>query len=150
MDEEVGARAQAKKKKAKKKKKKKKRKKAKKKKARFPGGKRKKGQHKSPLAFLLDEANARGLGQNVVSEYITTSIHPESTVYTPEVNPHSIGVNSLSVGQFAAERGMWSSTDFGFCFRTRSEQDRGFKHVPRNHARLGNPHWPTRVTQARP
>ena len=73
MDEEVGARAQAKKKKAKKKKKKKKRKKAKKKKVRFPGGKRKKGQHKSPLAFLLDEANARGLGQNVVSHVIVST-----------------------------------------------------------------------------
>ena len=46
------ASAQAKKKKAKKPKKKKKRKKAKKKKVRFPGGKRKKGQHKSPLAFF--------------------------------------------------------------------------------------------------
>ena len=62
LDEEAGAPAQAKKKKAKKKKKKKKRKKAKKKKVRFVGGKRAKGQHKSPLAFLLDEANAWGHG----------------------------------------------------------------------------------------
>ena len=79
MDEEVGARAQAKKKKAKKKKKKKKRKKAKKKKVRFPGGKRKKGHHKSPSAFLLDETNAMG----------------EATVLLSMnygVSPHSIGV----------------------------------------------------------
>ena len=34
-------------------------KKAKKKKVKFVGGKRKKGQHKSPVALLLDEANAR-------------------------------------------------------------------------------------------
>ena len=53
-------RAQAKKKKAKKPKKKKKRKKAKKKKVKYVGGKRKKGQHKSPLAFLSDGTNAGG------------------------------------------------------------------------------------------
>ena len=51
-------RAQAKKKKAKKPKKKKKKKKAKKKKVKYVGGKRKKGQHKSPLAFLSDGTNA--------------------------------------------------------------------------------------------
>ena len=51
-------RAQDKKKKAKKpKKKKKKKKKAKKKKVKYVGGKRKKGQHKSPLAFLSDGTN---------------------------------------------------------------------------------------------
>merc|ERR1712072_617661 len=50
-----------KKKKAKKKKAKKKRKKAKKKKVRFPGGKRRKGQHKSKAASAAMKAKGQGL-----------------------------------------------------------------------------------------